>query len=213
MNIPTSGRFQAFAMIVDLNHYAMMVSKAENQRIAEFAAKVLTGPIAAVQKNRGEVVAFMGDAFLAVLPDAESAVFSCWDIARNIDDQCEDISGLQGAAADIWSWAPGGPSIKIGVEFGNIDASPISSRFLGKQCLLAGTAINYASRILKAGEGNRCHVGPVAAAMDGFSSYLSHGPYSVEGKPGEPIHTYFELDMGDLWRDGPREEGKDTYWG
>ena len=90
--------------------------------------------------------------------------------------------------------------------------STISSRFLGEHRLLIGSPINYAARISSAGEGNRCIVGP-AAAERAFASYGSEGPFSIKGKASEPDYTYYFLPMGDIWIEGPRVPGKETFWG
>ena len=86
----------------------------------------------------------------------------------------------------------------------------ISSRALGTHRLLIGSAINHASRILSAGSGNRCLVGP-SAAQHGFSNYSLSGPHSVAGKIGEPNYEYFQLDLSDIWIEGDPEDGL-SYW-
>jgi hypothetical protein len=93
-----------------------------------------------------------------------------------------------------------------------MDVSTIDSRLLGEHRLLIGNPINYAARIAKAGEGNRCIIGPAAAKRE-FANYQLTGPVEVSGKPGElPYECYF-LDLSDIWIEGPRDPGKETFWG
>jgi class 3 adenylate cyclase len=213
-NIPKDGHIHAFAVIVDLNQFTAMVNKAEEtgDLIAQFTRDALSGAIFEIEAEGGEVVAFMGDAVLGIIPDGASAVRACFGIAKDVDEQCEYISNAQEGNDYTWPFAPGGPSIKIAIEYGMMDISTIDSRLLGEHRLLIGSPINYAARISKAGEGNRCIIGPVAAKKE-FSSYTLDGPHSIKGKPGEQEYEYYLFDLGDIWIDGPRAPGKETYWG
>ena len=157
----------------------------------------------------------MGDAFLGILPTAESTVLACFAVAHALDQQCEWISNIQDKHKDSWSCSPGGPSLKIAVEFGRLDASTIYSRKLGRQPFLIGDAINYAARIIKAPiKGNRCVVGPVAAKT-GFAEYNLGGPHNLTGrpKPGEPKYEYYRFPMSDVWRESQRKRCDSSYWG
>lgn len=202
----------AFAMIVDINRFASMVGASQGFMIAQFVRDVLTGAIKVVEEAGGEVVGFMGDAILGLVFTPESTASACFAIAKDLDAQCEWISQHQEVSTESWGFAPGGPSLKIGVEYGALDVSTISSRFLGEQKLVIGDAINHAARIITVGEGNRCLVGPQAAAR-GLKEYALSGPFQVEGKPGERTYEYFEFDLGDIWIQGQRREGGPTYWG
>jgi hypothetical protein len=155
----------------------------------------------------------MGDAILGVLPDGDHAAKACFGIAHDLDRQCEYISDHQREFPADWEFAPGGPSIKISIEYGALDVSTIRSRALGEQRLLVGDAINYASRISLAGEGNRCNVGPVAAKMEGMSCYDLAGPFTIGGKHGEGDYQFYDFDLGDIWIAGVRKPGEQTYWG
>jgi class 3 adenylate cyclase len=194
LNIPQDGNINAFAIIVDLNQFTSMVREAEKigELIAQFTRDALYGAIKEIEAEGGEVVAFMGDAILGIIPDGDSAVRACFGIAKDINDQCEYISVGQTGNKDDWAFAfvPGGPSIKIAIEYGTLDISTIHSRFLGERHLLIGSPINYAARISTAGEGNRCIVGLVAAKKE-FSSYKLEGPYFTKGKRGEPDYEFF----------------------
>ena len=201
-------------MIVDINGFTSMVAKANQTNIiAQFVRDALSGSIQIVERYDGSVVSFMGDAFLAVLDNPDSVFSSCVGIARDIDRQCEYISGHQVDYPFDWHYAKGGVSMKISIEYGWIDISTIYSELLGEQRLLIGPAINYASRISTGGEGNRCLVGPEAFNKGGLGEYTNSGPYSVNGKNNEGNYSYWELDLGDIWREGRIESGDETYWG
>jgi len=205
-DLPTRGLFEAFAIIVDINGFAGMVAESDRNLIADFVRDVLVGSIHAIEEAGGEVVGFMGDAVLGVLPDAESAAQACFVIAKDLDSQCAYISNAQKENPDNWSFAQGGPSLKIGIEHGWLSVSEIASRALGTHRLFIGSAINHAARILAAGKGNRCLIGP-SAEEHGFSNYALVGPYSVAGKEGEPGYEYFQLDLSSIWIEGKSEDG------
>lgn len=205
-HLPTTGLFEAFAIIADINGFTGMVAEGDRNLIADFVRDVLVGSIHAIEEAGGEVVGFMGDAVLGVLPDAESAAQACFVIAKDLDGQCAYITNAQKENPDNWGFAPGGPSLKIGIEHGWLSVSEIESRALGTQRLIIGSAINHAARILAAGNGNRCLIGP-SAAEHGLSNYELAGPYSVSGKNGEPDYEYFQLDLGSIWIEGESEEG------
>lgn len=209
-HLPTTGNFEAFAIIADINGFTGMVAQSDRNLIADFVRDVLVGSIHAIEEAGGEVVGFMGDAVLGVLPDAESAAQACFVIAKDLDSQCEYISSAQEESSDNWNFALGGPSLKIGIEHGWLSVSEIESRALGKHRLIIGSAINHAARILAAGKGNRCLIGP-NAAQHGFSNYALTGPYSVAGKCGEPDYEYFQLDLSSIWIEGECEDGL-SHW-
>ena len=211
MKYPRNAGTKCYAMIVDINGFAKMVKKDEFGGVADYTRDVLDGVIQRVERNHGEVVAFMGDALLSLFGVADDVFFACHDIARNIDDQCEYISGEQQGHPELWPFARGGPSIKILIEFGHVDVTVIESDFLGKQALLIGECINYASRIGAAGVGNRCLLGPAAAEQ--LAGYTIEGPWDVPGKGKEGKYKYYELPLGDEWREGDPDEMEETYWG
>jgi class 3 adenylate cyclase len=209
IDIPKSGVLNAFAMIVDINGFVLMVERSSGNTIAQFTRDVLIGGVEAVERNGGAVVGFMGDAFYAVLPNSEATFKACVGIAKDVDVQCEYISRAQRAEGELFEFAPGGPSVKIGIEYGWLEVSQIRSQRIGEQPLVIGPAVNHAARILEAGEGNRCHLGP-AAFNNGLSDFRPDGPWSVSGKRGEAQYTYYELDLSDIWREHGSPE---TYWG
>lgn len=212
MPLPTIGHVDGFAMFVDINGFSGMVeaSATANDSIAQFTRDVLAGAIHAIESVGGEAVAFMGDAILGILPNGKAAVEACYLVAKEVDDVCEWVWNHQKHCDDVWEFAPGGPSVKVALEYGRLDVSTISCRLLGEHRLFVGDAINYAARISKAGIGNRCILGPQAASME-FASYPLTGPYQVDGKPGESPYTYFKFSMDDVWVEDQRIPGEDTY--
>jgi class 3 adenylate cyclase len=206
---------EAYAILVDINGFTMTVERSHQDpnSIAQYVRDVLTGPIAAIEESGGEVLGFMGDALFGIVPnDVDTLFITCSSIAREVDRSCEYLSNVQANHSDAWTYAPGGPSLKISAELGWMDVSTIASRALGHQPILIGTAINYAARISKPGKGNRCHLGRLAGEQMA-KYYRVDGPYSVDGKEGEPEYSYYRLGLGDVWREGELEEGDETYWG
>ena len=209
-NLPSSGYLEAFAIIVDINGFTNMVAQSDGAPIADFVRDVLVGAISEIEQAGGEVAGLMGDAVLGVLPDVKSAARACCGIARDLNDQCEYISNAQNDVPDCWSFAPGGISLKVGIEHGLLHVSEISSRTLGKHRLIIGNAINHAARILNAGDGNRCLIGPMAA-QKGLDAYALSGPHWVQGKSGEAGYEYFQLDLSDIWIENRSEDGL-SHW-
>lgn len=208
--LPNSGSFSAFAMIVDINGFTKIVKNSYGNLIADFVRDVLIGSVSAIEQVGGEVVGFMGDAILGILPDAKTTADACFRIANDVNGQCEYISISQNENSDVWSFSPGGPSLKIGIEHGLLDVSTISSNTLGNHRLIIGDAINHAARILNAGEGNRCLIGP-SAVENGFSNYTLSPSQTVSGKSGELDYEYFQLDLSAIWIEGKPEDGQ-THW-
>ena len=211
--IPETGHIDAYAIIVDLNQFTNMVARAEEgpNDIAQFTSDALSGSIMEIESEGGEVVAYMGDAILAIIADHDSVIRACFGIAKDTDRQCEYISDAQSHSKDIWPFAPGGPSVKISIEHGRLEISTITSRFLGEHRLLVGSSINYAARISAAGKGNRCVVGPRAAKL-AFSSFDLDGPHHIKGKSGEQSYEYYLFSMGDTWIEGRRRKGERASW-
>jgi class 3 adenylate cyclase len=213
MNIPGIGTIEVFAMDLDINGFTNMVSKTtRSDFIAQFVRDILSGGVETVERHGGSVVSFMGDAFLALLDDAESAYKAVVGIAKDLDRQCEYISDFQRTHSNDWAFAPGGPSLKIGIEYGWVDISTIQSISLGTHLLAIGPAINYAWRITGAGMGNRCHVGPKAMEQ-GFSQWRNFGPYSTKGKAGEDAYQYWQMALGDIWKEGAVDLLEESYLG
>lgn len=207
--IPKDGHFHGFALIADINGFTGLVRRSAGNFIAQFVRDVLLGPVGAIEQAGGEVVAVMGDAVLGILPDTQSITHACVSIAKDANKQSEYISVIQNRSAEAWSFAPGGPSLKIGIEYGALDVSEISSRFFGTQRLIIGDAINHAARILGAESGNRCLLGPNAASK--LSQFVLEGPNVAKGKSGEPTYEYYRFDLSDIWIEGDVKDGV-TFW-
>jgi class 3 adenylate cyclase len=211
MIIPELGSIRAFVILVDINRFAKMVKECQESLIAQFTRDVLSGAISAIEKENGEVIGFMGDAILGMLPDPDATACACFGIAKDLNSQCEYLSETQKEIPESWTYAPGGPSLKISVEYGTLDISTIQSKFLGTQKLLIGDAINYAARISHAGSGNRCLIGPMAV-KEGISNYQVEGPFFIRGKRGEGNYEYYRLPLGDFWIEGRKKRKGLTYW-
>lgn len=207
MEIPQHLKFPAFSMIVDVNSFTVLVAQNElGTGVAQFVRDILVGPIAVVEREGGSVIGVNGDAIFAILPDAESTFLACAGIAKDLNKMCSYL-----ADTDYIIGIPAPPSLKIGVEYGVLDNSTIATKALGKIPFCIGPATNYAARIIAAGVGNRCHIGPAAydAGMDAWLS--GQKILEVAGKRGEPAYSYYELDLGDIWIEGQRNDGE-YYW-
>ena len=197
---PRHGSIQAFAILVDINGFTTLVDRSLGENIAKRISDVLNEGVKVVESNEGEVIGFMGDAFIAVLKNRVDVLKSCSEIAKAVAKQCEILNDPQNS----FKWPfPEGPSLKIAIEYGWMDISQIYSKAIGEQILLIGPPINYAHRISNSGSGNRCHIGPNAAQLIGVDCEELTGPYRVEGKKGEGIYTYYRLPMKNLWMEDP----------
>jgi hypothetical protein len=47
----------------------------------------------------------------------------------------------------------------------------------------------------------------------GMNQWINSGPYSIIGKNNEGEYHYWELDLGDVWREDRIDSGDETYWG
>ena len=199
MDLTDGGGIDAIAMIVDINEYELLVERGTEDDLSQFTRDVLVGGVAAVEKNGGEVVAFMGDAFLAVLPTPKSCGLACFAIAKDLKEQCDYFADVRHGHPEIMPFLSDGVGIKIAIESGKMDVSAIGTRFMGQQRLLAGSCINYAARIAEAGTGNRCHLGPRVAAE------WPYGPISerheMTAKHAGKTYYYHVFDLSDIWED------------
>lgn len=207
MKIPKDGNFTAFSMIVDINGFTSLVAENElSGGIANFVRDVLSGSIQAVEEAGGSVIGINGDSVFGILPDADRIVQACVAIAKDVDSQCSylDKTGYKELIPKL-------PSMKIGVEYGLLAASTITTEALGTLPFCIGPATNYAARIIAAGKGNRCHIGP-KAFDHGLNQYFSTSSIlEVPGKRGEPPYQYRQLSMSDVWIEGTPEDGI-CYW-
>jgi class 3 adenylate cyclase len=193
ITLPQKGTFSAFAMIVDINGFAKL-ALSDFQDIAEFTSEVLIGGVYSVEKNGGQVVGFMGDAFFAILHEPENVFRCCSEIAKDMASQYEYFS----SSNELNPLSPDKIGLKIGVEYGKLDTAWIYSKFLGVQQVFTGKAVTYASRILTAGAGNRCIIGPNAYEQ-GLKQWIQGGSLNVKGKKGEGEYKFYVLELGDVW--------------
>ena len=204
LSIEQNKSITAFAMIVDINAFTKIVETAENKGflVANFISDLLCVSIECVEKAEGLVVAFMGDAFLAIFESADQVLQACSGTAVHVD-KVNDYFNSESGSFPI---TKKGFKLKIGIEYGVIDTSDIQSKFLGKQKLFIGSSINYASRITGGGKktNNRCLFGPKALAA-GLDRWSHEGPFKMNGKKGEREYEYYSLDLDDIWRNHPTE--------
>lgn len=135
----------------------------------------------AVEEEGGAVVGFMGTLAWVLLPNSDACFRACVGVAKGISD-------IQDTRLEFYPQSTGGPRLDIGVEFGTLDISMIESKELDRRRLVVGEAINYATPILAAGDGNRCLVGLRAAAA-GLWDYTLGTKMVVAGKPGDTVHV------------------------
>jgi len=207
MIIPKSGRFQAYSIIVAINGFTGLVAHNELcVGISQYVRDVLSGSIVSIEESGGSVIGVMGDAIFGILDSSESVFHSCIKIAKDLNNLCEYLAGT-----DYEESVPSLPSLKIGVELGTLDVSTIETDALGTIPFCLGPATNYAARILGAGKGNRCHIGP-NAFYAGLNAYIGEDQMrEVCGKAGEPTYQYWQLDLSDIWIEGDPEDGT-MYW-
>ncbi len=193
ITLPRSGTFSAFAMIVDINGFGKLAFS-DFQGIAQFTGDLLIGGIYRVEKNGGQVVGFMGDAFYAILHDVESVFNCCSEIAQDMASQYEDFASSQNS----FPFSPNNIGLKIGVEYGVLDTGRIYSRFLDETIIFTGRPVTYAARILVAGKGNRCLIGP-EAYQQGLRKWIKGRPRYIKGKEGEMGYKFYSLNLDDVW--------------
>ena len=207
---------RGFAIFVDINDFVKTVTQAvegktHGENIAQFARDILAPAVRAIETNEGEIVGVMGDAVLGVLPEGAAICEVCEEIATAVNREAREISKHQCAHPQDWAYSPGGPSLKICIEFGTMRVATIRTRQLGAYQMLVGPAVNHASRIGRAGTGNRCLVGPVAAGRPEFSTKSLRGPLRPEEKGGGLGYIFYELDLANFWLEGKRNEDRVSY--
>src|SRR5437870_4675093 len=112
--------FDAFAIVVDVNAFTKFVSTWSNGTVAQMTRDILIGSIAAIEIEGGEVFGLAGDAIVGALADSDATYCACGRIAKDLNAQCEYISNAQTDSPDTWPELPGGPGLKIGVEYGRM---------------------------------------------------------------------------------------------
>jgi class 3 adenylate cyclase len=187
---------ECVALIVDINGSEKIISAGEEQLMAQFFRDLLHGSIRAVEDAGGSVISFTGDGFVSVFPSEETAGIACFGIARDMRRTREYLAS---DGPETWPALKHGIGLKIGIERGHLSVSTISCEFLSEQPYLVGPPSVYATRIMGFGEGDRCVVGPEAAANWPYSG-LS-GPFRGKIKHQSISYTYYLFDLGDIWTD------------
>lgn len=187
---------ECVALVVDINGSEKIIAANEEQLMAQFFRDLLHGSIRAVEQVGGSIVSFTGDGFVSVLPSEEAAGMACFGIARDMRKTREYLAS---GGPQVWPALKHGIGLKIGIERGYLSVSTISSDFLGDQPYLVGPPTVYATRIMGFGEGDRCLVGPKAAAnwpymglSEAFKGRIKHQRIS---------YTYHHFDLGEFWTD------------
>ena len=188
--------FECVALVVDINASERLIAADNYGTAAQFFRDLLYGSVRAVEDSKGSVISFTGDGLIAVLPSEEDAAIACMGIAHDLR-KTRDY--LEANGKEAFPQLRIGVGLKIAVERGWLGVSSISSNFLGVQAFLVGPPTVYATRISRFGKGDRCIVGPKAAAnwpYDGLE-----GPYQGKGKHRGFSYEYYLFDLSDLWVD------------
>jgi class 3 adenylate cyclase len=187
------------ALIVDINGSEKLIDAGQDGLTGQFFRDVLEGGIHAVEKCNGSVISFTGDGFVAVLPTEIDAAQACWEIARDFRKSMEYLEACRKDNPYAWPLLDVGLGLKIAIERGHLEVSSISSTFLGVQPYLVGPPTVYASRISAFGNGNRCVIGPQAAANWPYAGL--EGPFEGHVKHKGLNYKYYFYDLDDLWID------------
>jgi class 3 adenylate cyclase len=187
------------ALVVDINGSEKLIAAGADGLTGQFFRDLLAGGIKAVEQCNGSVISFTGDGFQAVLPTEKDAAHACWHIAKDLRKIREYLSDTCDDGSPAWPQMEVGVGLKIAIERGVLEVSSIHSSFLGELPFLVGEPTVYASRILAFGEGDRCLVGPKAAANWEYGGL--DGPYEGKGKHKGLTYAYYFYDLDDLWED------------
>jgi class 3 adenylate cyclase len=190
---------EGVALVVDINGSEKLIGAGEDGLAAQFFRDLLCGGIHAIEEHGGSVIAYTGDGFQAILPDEEAAAHASWDIARDLRKTREYLEHTRGDEPTTWPQLDIGVGLKIAMERGILEVSTISSDFLGDQPFLVGHPTVYASRLLAFGKGDRCLIGPIAAANWKYAGL--EGPFIGKGKHQGSKYEYYLYNLDDLWTD------------
>lgn len=186
--------FECVVMVVDINASERLLAVDDWGGTAQFFRDLLCGSIRAVEDSHGSVINFIGDGLIAVLPSEEKAGSACMAIAHDLR-RTRDY--LKANGPEAFPQLKVGVGLKIGVERGWMQVSSISSEFTGDLPYLFGEPAVYATRISRFGRGDRCLVGPRAAAKWPYG-WLD-GPFIRKRRTF--TYEYHSFDLGDLWVD------------
>ena len=187
------------AFVVDINGSEKLIDAGEDRLTGQFFRDLLAGGIRSVEECNGSVISFTGDGFIAVLPTETDAAHACWGVARDLRKTREYLRDCRVDFPQAWPQLDVGVGLKVAIERGELEVSSISSAFLGVQPFLIGPPTVYASRISAFGEGDRCVIGPNAAANWPYAGLT--GPFEDEVKHKGTKYQYYFYDLDDLWVD------------
>jgi class 3 adenylate cyclase len=187
------------ALVVDINGSEKLIDAGEDGLTGQFLRDILAGGIRSVEECHGSVITFTGDGFISVLPTEINAAHACWGIARDLRKTREYLEDCRRDNPNAWPLLDVGVGLKISIERGHLEVSSISSEFLGKQPFLVGPPTVYASRISAFGSGDRCVIGPKAAANWPYAGL--DGPFEGQLKHKGLNYKYYFYDLDDLWVD------------
>lgn len=186
--------FECVALVVDINASERLLAVDDRGSAAQFFRDLLYGSIRAVEDANGSVISFIGDGLTAVLPSEEAAGIACMAIAHDLR-KTRDY--LLGNGPKAFPQLKVGVGLKIGVERGDMQVSSISSEFTGEVPYFFGEPAVYAARISRFGRGDRCLIGPTAAAKWPFGQL--DGPFVRKRRMF--AYEYYSFDLSDLWID------------
>jgi class 3 adenylate cyclase len=186
-------------LIVDINGSEKLIDAGEDGLTGQFFRDLLNGGIQAVESCNGSVINFTGDGFIAILPTETDAAHACWNLARDLRKSREYLEACRTDCTESWPQLDIGVGLKIAIESGQLEVSTISSAFLGVQPFLIGPPTVYASRISAFGKGDRCVIGPRAAAKWPYAGL--EGPFEGEVKHKGLKYQYYFYDLSDFWGD------------
>jgi class 3 adenylate cyclase len=186
-------------LIVDINGSEKLIEAGEDGLTGQFFRDILVGGIHAVEGCNGSVISFTGDGFVAVLPTEADAAEACWRIAKDFRKIREYLEDCRRDNPYAWPLSDVGLGLKIAIERGHLEVSSISSTFLGVQPYLVGPPTVYASRISAFGKGDRCVIGPKAAANWPYAGL--EGPFEGHIKHKGLNYQYYFYDLDDVWVD------------
>jgi len=192
--VEKTGSFECLALVVDINASERLLAVDEWEGTAQFFRDLLYGSVRAIEDAHGSVINFIGDGLTAVLPSEEDAGMACMAIAHDLR-KTRDYLVSNGPEA--FPQLKVGVGLKMGIERGRMQVSSISSKFVGAAPYFFGEPAVYATRISRFGRGDRCLIGPKAAANWPYGPL--DGPFVRQRRTF--TYEYYSFDLGDLWVD------------
>jgi len=186
--------FECVVLVVDINASERLLAVDDWGGTAQFFRDLLSGSIRSVEDSHGSVISFIGDGLTAVLPSEQEAGLACMAIAHDLR-KTRDY--LRHHGSDVFPQLEVGVGLKMGVERGQMQVSSISSEFTGKLPYFFGEPAVYATRISRFGRGDRCLVGPRAAANWPYGPL--DGPFVRKRRTF--TYEYYSFDLSEFWVD------------